>query len=152
MSHVTEQAACECQGRRGGVPMSSPLVVSAEHAPAPLKIVGEEITVLASGEQTGSYEIFRQMGPAGSGPPPHSHSWDEAFYVIDGQVLFGVGAEQETIAEPGTLVHVPGGSTHWFRFGPDGGVMLSMTSRAGASAFFTQVDREVSSTNPDLGV
>ena|SRR5258708_264569 len=132
--------------------MSIPLVVSPDKVSPPLKMVGEEITVLASAEQTGSYEIFRQTGPAGSGPPPHSHAWDEAFYVSEGQVMFGVDAEQDLVAGPGTLVHIPGGSTHWFRFGPDGGVMLSITSRAGASAFFTQVDREVSPTNPDFGV
>jgi quercetin dioxygenase-like cupin family protein len=131
--------------------MSEPLVLSADQAPPPLKVVGEEITVLASGEQTGSYEIFRQSGPEGSGPPPHSHPWDEAFYIIDGQVHFGVGDHQDLIARPGTLVHVPGGTTHWFRFAPGGGVMISITSRAGASAFFTQVDAEVSATNPDLG-
>ena len=72
--------------------------------------------------------------------------------MIDGQVLFGIDAEQDLVAEAGTLVHVPGSSMHWFRFGPGGGVMLSITSRAGASAFFTQVDREVSPTDPDLGV
>lgn len=131
--------------------MSNPLVVSPDQAPAPLKVVGEEITVLASAGQTGSYEIFRQTGPEGSGPPPHSHPWDEAFYVIEGQVHFSVGDEQDLIARSGTLVHVPGGSTHWFRFGPGGGGMISITSRAGASAFFTQVDAEVSPTNPDLG-
>lgn len=130
--------------------MSKPLVVSAEQGPAPLRMVGEQITVLASGEQTGSYEIFRQTGPAGSGPPPHSHPWDEAFYVIDGQVLFGIDDHQDLVAEVGTLVHVPGSSIHWFRFGPEGGEMLSITSGAGASAFFTEIDREVSPTNPDL--
>ena len=131
--------------------MSTPIVVSPDQAPAPLKIVGEEVTVLASGEQTGSYEIFRQQGPEGSGPPPHSHPWDEAFYVTEGQVHFAVGDEQDLIATPGTLVHIPGGTAHWFRFGPGGGEMISITSRAGASAFFTQVDAEVSPTNPDLG-
>jgi hypothetical protein len=30
--------------------------------------------------------------------------------------------------------------------------MISMTSRAGAAAFFTDVDREVSPTEPDFGV
>ena len=122
----------------------SPLVVSLDQAPAPLKMVGEEVVVLASGAQTGSYEIFRQAGPEGSGPPPHSHAWDEAFYVIDGEVMFGVDAQQDLVARAGTLVHVPGGSTHWFRFGAGGGAMISMTSREGASAFFTEVDREVS--------
>ena len=130
--------------------MPNPLVVSPDQAPAPLQMVGEEITVLASAEQTGSYEIFRQRGPEGSGPPPHSHPWDEAFYVVEGQVHFGVGDAQDLIAELGTLVHVPGGSTHWFRFGPGGGAMVSITSRAGASAFFSQVDAEVSPTDPDL--
>jgi quercetin dioxygenase-like cupin family protein len=131
--------------------MSNPLVVSANDAPSPLKVVGEEITVLASGEQTGSYEIFRQSGIEGSGPPPHSHPWDEAFYVIEGQVQFGVDDNQDLIAGPGTLVHVPGGATHWFRFAPGGGTMISMTSRGGASALFTQIDAEVSPTDPDLG-
>ena len=131
--------------------MSNPLVVSPDQAPAPLKMVGEEITVLASGSQTGSYEIFRQRGPEDSGPPPHSHPWDEAFYVIEGQVHFGVGDDHDLIAELGTLVHIPGGTTHWFRFGPGGGGMISITSRVGASAFFTQIDAEVSPTNPDLG-
>ena len=29
--------------------------------------------------------------------------------------------------------------------------MISMTSREGASAFFTEIDREVSPTDPDFG-
>jgi len=131
--------------------MSNPLVVAPEQAPAPLKIVGEEITILAPATQTGSYEIFRQAGPEGSGPPPHNHPWDEAFYVIEGQVVFGIDADQDLVARPGTLVHIPGGTTHWFRFGAGGGAMVSVTSRAGASEFFTQVDHEVSPTEPDLG-
>jgi quercetin dioxygenase-like cupin family protein len=131
--------------------MSNPLVVSPVQTPAPLNIVGEEITVLASVEQTGSYEIFRQDGPEGSGPPPHSHPWDEAFYVIEGQIHFGIGDDQDLNARPGTLVHIPGGTMHWFRFGSGGGRMISITSGAGASAFFTQVAAEISPTEPDLG-
>ncbi|MGH6909907.1 MAG: cupin domain-containing protein [Phenylobacterium sp.] len=112
--------------------------------------MGEQITVLASGAQTGSYEIFHQAGPEGSGPPPHSHPWDEAFYVVKGEIAFGVG-EKELIAQPGTLVHLPAGTTHWFRFGKGGGEMVSMTSREGASHMFTDFDREVSPENPDVG-
>jgi hypothetical protein len=58
---------------------------------------------------------------------------------------------QDLVAASGTFVHLPGGSTHWFRFGAGGGAMLSVTSRAGVSAFFTQVAREASSSNPNLG-
>ena len=131
--------------------MSKALFVPPEAAPAPLELLGEQVTVLAAASQTGSYEIFRQVGPEGCGPPPHHHPWDEAFYVIEGTMSFGVDEEQDLVATPGTLVHVPGGSTHWFRFGPGGTTMISMTSSGGASAFFAQVDREVSPTNPDLG-
>jgi quercetin dioxygenase-like cupin family protein len=131
--------------------MPNPLIVAPEQAPAALKIVGEELTILASATQTGSYEIFRQEGPEGSGPPPHHHSWDEAFVVIDGEVIFGVDDQQDVVARAGTLVHIPSGSTHWFRFGAGGGVMISMTSRGGASDFFIEVDREVSPTEPDFG-
>ncbi len=130
--------------------MPGPIILSPEQAPAALNLVGEELTFLATGEQTGSYEIFHQGGPEGSGPPPHHHEWDEAFYVLDGTIDFGIDDRQAT-ATAGTFVHVPGGSTHWFRFGEGGGKMLSMTSRSGASAFFTQVNDEVSPTEPDFG-
>ena len=72
--------------------------------------------------------------------------------MLAGQVIFGVESDQNLTAAPGTLVHIPTGSTHWFRFGPGGGQMLSMTSWAGAAAFFTQIDREVSPAEPDFGV
>jgi hypothetical protein len=55
------------------------------------------------------------------------------------------------VALPGTLVHLPAGTTHWFRFGKGGGEMISMTSREGASRMFTDFDREISPEKPDLG-
>jgi hypothetical protein len=72
--------------------------------------------------------------------------------VIAGQVTFGVDGDDDLPAPPGTFVHIPGESTHWFRFGPGGGEMISMTSRAGAAAFFADVGREVSPAEPDFGV
>lgn len=126
-----------------------PFVVTPQDYEATLNIVGEHVTVLASGEATGGYEIFLQRGPEGSGPPPHSHPWDESFFVLGGRIDFGIGAESMT-AEKGTLVHLPAGSVHWFRFGAGGGEMLSLTSRLGASRMFTDFHREVAPVNPDL--
>jgi quercetin dioxygenase-like cupin family protein len=125
------------------------IVTPADYADA-LDLVGERVTVLASGQATGGYEIFLQRGPEGSGPPPHSHPWDESFYVIRGEIDFGIGDVSKT-ASPGTLVHLPAGTAHWFRFGPGGGEMISMTSRLGASAMFADMAREVAPVNPDLG-
>src|SRR4051794_12431837 len=128
--------------------MTQAIVVD-RRQPRALKVVGEQITVLASGAQTGSYEIFHQAGPEGSGPPPHSHPWDEAFYVIQGEVELAL--EGRTLrAQPGTLVHVPAGTEHWFRFGAGGAEMLSVTSREGASHMFEDFDREISPDSPDL--
>jgi quercetin dioxygenase-like cupin family protein len=130
--------------------MPTPFVVKPGNVPNPLKLVGEEIIVLASGAQTGGYEIFLQSGPENSGPPPHNHPWDESFYVMKGEIAFGVD-NSETTALPGTLVHLPAGTTHWFRFGKGGGEMLSMTSREGASKMFADIAREIAPDNPDLG-
>jgi quercetin dioxygenase-like cupin family protein len=124
-------------------------VVSPMNRPQDLNVVGEHITVLASGAATGGYEIFLQEGPEASGPPPHSHPWDESFYVVKGKIEFGIGADK-LVAVAGTLVHLPAGTTHWFRFCDGGGQMVSMTSRPGASSMFADMDREISPTQPDI--
>ena len=126
-----------------------PLVVTPGNYPRAMRIVGEEITLLASGGGKEAYEIFFQQGPQGSGPPPHSHPWDEAFYVTQGEVEFGYG-DKTQLAHAGTLVHLPAGTTHWFRFGKEGGQMLSVTSRVGASRMFAEFDREIAPDKPDL--
>jgi quercetin dioxygenase-like cupin family protein len=129
--------------------MTKPFVVTETNAPRPLNVVGEKVTVLASGDQTGGYEIFLQDGPSGSGPPPHSHPWDETFYVMKGDVQFSVGGEPQQ-ASPGTLVHLPAGTVHWFRCGNDGALMISVTSRKGASDVFAALDREIPPGPPDV--
>ena len=128
----------------------SDVIIAEAASTRSLNIVGEHLKILASGAQTGSYEIFHQAGPEGSGPPPHSHPWDEAFYVIKGDIDFGVG-DKTLVAKPGTLVHLPAGTVHWFRFQAGGGEMLSVTSREGASHMFTDFDREIAPDKPDLG-
>lgn len=129
--------------------MAEKLIVTSDQAPRPFNIVGEHITVLASGAQTGSCEIFHQRGPEGSGPPPHHHPWDESFYVLEGEVGF-VADGEEAVAHQGTLVHLPAGTIHGFQFGRGGGSMISITSRQAASLMFADFDREISPENPDL--
>lgn len=116
----------------------------------PLNVVGEHITVLASGEVTEGYEIFLQAGPEGSGPVPHTHPWDESFYVTNGGVDFSIGEDETVTALPGTLVHVPAGTRHWFRWRSGGGAMVSITSRLGASSMFAEIDREIAPDQPNV--
>lgn len=129
---------------------TKPFALTAEDQPRALNIVGERITVLASRQHTEGYEIFLQEGDEGTGPPPHKHGWDESFYVIAGEIDFGMG-EQQMTARAGTLVHLPAGTVHWFRFGKGGGRMLSMTGEGSdAAAFFTDCDTTIPDGAPDL--
>lgn len=118
-------------------------VTPPEHRPSPLDVVGVAITVLAPNTRTGSYEITLQEGPEGVGPPPHAHPWDESFYVTRGSVLFSAdGAEHA--AGPGTLVHVPAGTVHAFRFGAGGGGMVEFSGAGGqATRLFSSLAAEV---------
>jgi quercetin dioxygenase-like cupin family protein len=127
-----------------------PFAVFPEDRPRSLNVVGEQLTILASKEATQGYEIFLQDGLEGSGPPPHAHPWDESFYVIRGEIEFGIDATPMT-GRPGTLVHVPAGTVHWFRFGTGGGQMISMTGAGSqASALFTDIDAEIPAGSPDI--
>lgn len=127
-----------------------PLIKFPNDMPEPLNIVGESITILSSESETPDYELFLQEGPEGSGPPPHSHEWDETFYVLEGKVEFGYD-DEKLIASPGTLVHLPSGTNHWFRFAGGGGKMFSMTGRnSNAANFFSDLGREMPTGEPDL--
>lgn len=127
-----------------------PLVKTPRDFPKPFNIVGEEITVLTSNKETSDYELFLQQGPEGSGPPPHHHDWDESFYVLEGNVEFGYD-NQSSVAAQGTLVHLPAGSVHWFRFAQGGGKMLSITGQnSRAAEFFTELARTIPSGEPEI--
>ena len=62
-----------------------------------------------SGGALGAVEIDL---PAGwPGPPLHHHAFDEAFYVLEGQLTFQLG-EELAEAGPNTLVFAPGDAVH----------------------------------------
>jgi len=124
-----------------------PFVLKSDDYPRALNVLGEKITILAPASKTDGYEIFLQRGEEGAGPPPHSHAWDESFYVIRGEIEIGFDQES-SVALPGTLVHLPGGTVHWFRFGKGGGEMLSMSSHAGVVPAWADIDRATEAGQP----
>jgi len=101
------------------------VVQPADRKPA-LNVLGTRINVLATRAETGDQTITLQSGAEGTGPPPHSHDWDESFYVSAGQIIFTCAGET-SVCPAGTFVHVPGGTVHSFRYGPDGGEMIEIT-------------------------
>lgn len=119
------------------------------HGPA-LNVVGTQVTVLASNAATQSYGITLQRGGEGTGPPPHSHDWDEAFYVLSGEIRFLCDG-QVHVCLPGTLVHIPRGTVHGFQYGRGGSQMLEITGKnARAAQMFAAVDRAIPPGPPDI--
>jgi hypothetical protein len=50
-----------------------------------LEVLGARVRFLCQGEKTGrAWSLMEAVLPMDSGPPPHEHPWDEAYYVVDG--------------------------------------------------------------------
>jgi len=111
----------------------------------PLRVAGEAVSVLADAERTGSVELFLHEGPAGAGPPPHFHPWDESYYVLEGAIEVLSGDRTQTVKH-GEFMFVPGGTAHMFRIKTARARFLSFNSRGGAAAFFRDIDRTVGDT------
>ena len=115
-----------------------------------LSVIGTRITVLATDAEIKDQQITLQSGDEGTGPPPHSHDWDESFYVTKGEIEFTCAGESSTCGA-GTLVHVPAGTVHAFQYGKGGGEMLEITGRrSNAVRMFTALDREIPPGPPDV--
>ena len=77
---------------------------------------GDIYATLATGEHTNEgYFLTHAIVPPGGGPPAHIHTREEeAFYVINGELVFRVDGE-EIVASAGTFLNVPSGTRHRFR-------------------------------------
>lgn len=125
-------------------------VMSPDRRPKALNVIGTKVTVLAASSETQAFGITFQEGGEGSGPPPHSHNWDEAFYILSGEIQFQCGDDMYRCL-PGTLVYVPRNTVHGFTYGKGGGSMVEITSRDGhAAEMFTAIDAGVDPSSPDL--
>jgi quercetin dioxygenase-like cupin family protein len=80
---------------------------------------GDRVTYkVRSSETDGSYFCFEVSTTPGFGPPLHTHSYRELFYVLEGEYEFTVerDGELQTIAGPaGTAVAVPPNVPHTFK-------------------------------------
>lgn len=125
-------------------------IVKPDDYESALSVLGIDITVLAAKQVTQGQEFTFQRGVKGMGPPPHSHGWDEAFFVLKGSIEFMCEGKLETCL-PGTLVFVPGGAVHSFQYGQDGGEALEIAGAGGEAAqMFAAVDREIPPGPPNV--
>jgi quercetin dioxygenase-like cupin family protein len=133
-----------------GTMARKPFVVKPADRRTPLNVLGTQVTVLASSENSSDHRITVQTGSDGMGPPPHSHDWDESFYVSGGEVRFTCDGET-TMCPAGSFVHVPAGTVHAFSYGPNGGELIEMTARgSNAIEMFSAFSREMPAGPPDV--
>ena len=56
-------------------------------------LMGESLRPLLTHAMGSCIEIFDTSGPAGSGPPPHAHAWEEIHVVLEGELEVTVDGE-----------------------------------------------------------
>jgi quercetin dioxygenase-like cupin family protein len=111
-------------------------------------VLGESLRPLLTNAMGSSIEIFDTSGPAGSGPPPHSHQWEEIYVVLDGELEVTVGGEPHVV-RTGGVAHVPAGTVHAYRNVTEAH-FLTIVSKGNAAKFFAQVANEVEMSPPDI--
>jgi len=115
-------------------------VIETGTVPRPVIVVGETITVLAGEDLSKPFEVHIQEGVQGGGPPPHFHPWDEAFYVVDGEVEVTVEGQSTTVSAGG-YVHIPGGAIHAYKNISGTAKMIGVVSDPRGGQLFTALDR-----------
>jgi quercetin dioxygenase-like cupin family protein len=105
-------------------------------------------TIKASSAETGgSLVIFEDRMVRGKTTPLHMHpTFDEALYVLEGEILIHVDGEQHRVGERG-LVVAPRGVPHAFLVISDTARLLVTLSPGVGEAFFLSVSDPV--TSPD---
>jgi quercetin dioxygenase-like cupin family protein len=111
-------------------------------------VLGESLRPLLTNAMGSSIEIFDTSGPAGGGPPPHEHPWEEIYVVLAGELEVTVDGASHVL-QPGGVAHVPGGTVHGYRNVTECH-FLTIVSKGSAARFFAQVADEVEMDPPDL--
>ena len=89
----------------------------------PLNVLGMPLTMLCEARETGGHwSLFEEEVPLGMGPPPHRHDWDEAYYILDGDIDFTIDGEP-VMSSRGDFNYLPRGTVH------AGGLMREMRHR-----------------------
>ena len=115
-----------------------------------LWIVGDTMTLRATGEATGgSLVLLENVTAPGGGPPPHVHTReDEFWYVLDGTFEIRIGDEVHALG-PGGFAFARRGIVHNFRNTADtpSRILVGFTP-AGMEGFFRESGRPAGDDGP----
>jgi quercetin dioxygenase-like cupin family protein len=112
-----------------------------------ISVVGDTYRIVMRSEQTnGAYALIDMLIPSQGGPPPHSHpTFQEAFYIIDGQIEV-ITKEEKYSAIKGSYVNIPfNGPVHKFTNKTDKTAhILCLITPAGMEKMFKEIGKPVS--------
>ena len=116
-----------------------------------LDVMGTKLRFLCLPEQTDrAWSLMEATLPLDAGPPPHEHPWDEAYYVVEGEVNFVLGDQARRVTA-GDFLYAPGGTLHAFKGASERPArVLVFDAPAAAEGFFRDVHREVKEMPADL--
>ena len=117
----------------------------------PLHVLGMPLRFLCDARETGgAWSLFEEEIPLGMGPPPHRHPWDEAYYVLDGEVEFEIDGEPVKI-RAGDFARLPANTIHGFKGASAAGARVLIFAAPGhSSEFFEDLNSEVRNLPDDL--
>lgn len=128
-----------------------PATIVKAGARKPLNVLGMPLTMLCEASETsGNWSLFEEEVPLGMGPPPHRHDWDEAYYILDGEVEFTVDGDT-VMSCRGDFSYLPSGTVHGFKGASDVPAwVLIFASPAHGSEFFQEISEQVRTAPEDL--
>ncbi|MEA3081621.1 MAG: hypothetical protein QOD54_1289 [Sphingomonadales bacterium] len=115
-----------------------------------LNVLGMPLTMLCEARETGgAWSLFEEEVPLGMGPPPHRHDWDEAYYILGGDVDFTIDG-RDVRSGRGDFNYLPRGTVHGFKGASESPArVLIFAAPAHGSEFFQEISREIRSLPED---
>jgi quercetin dioxygenase-like cupin family protein len=134
-----------------GETMAKQTVVTRQGQAETLTVMGAAVRFLCGAEKTErAWSLMEVELPLRAGPPPHDHPWDEAYYVVAGEVRFQFDG-REQLFKAGDFIYAPGGTLHGFQGASEEPArVIIFDAPAHAESFFRDVDREVKQMPGDL--
>ncbi len=111
-------------------------------------VLGETLRPMLTNAMGSSIEIFDTTGRLGGGPPPHIHQWEEAYYVLSGEMDIHIDGATTRLGVGG-IAHVPAGVPHGYTT-LDETRFLTIVTRGNAAKFFKQAATEIEMNPPDI--
>lgn len=104
--------------------------------------IGHFMSVLLSSKETaGEYALLRATERRGLEPPPHTHTKeDEAFLILDGEVVYTVG-HQSFQAKQGDVMFLPKNIQHSFKIQSEKLETLILLTPGGLENYFIEMSK-----------